>query len=53
MGHIIFIILHIAAIMFGWIGLVITIPAHVIYGAIRANGKRTAKAIEAAQNSNT
>jgi len=29
--HAIFIILHIAAVMFGLIGLFITIPSHIIY----------------------
>lgn len=31
MGHAIFIVLHIIAVLFGCFGLFITIPAHLIY----------------------
>jgi hypothetical protein len=35
MGHFIFCILHFLAFLFGFIGLFITIPLHIIYGAVR------------------
>jgi len=31
MGHALFVILHIIAILFGFVGLVITVPLHIIY----------------------
>ncbi len=34
MGHIIFVILHLLAILFGIVGLIITIPLHIIYAAV-------------------
>jgi len=34
MGHIGFAILHFLALMFGTVGLVITIPLHIIYTTI-------------------
>lgn len=34
MGHLIFIILHIIALIFGFVFLIVTIPAHLIYAAI-------------------
>lgn len=34
MGHLIFLCLHFAAILFGLVGLIITIPLHVIYCAV-------------------
>jgi len=38
MGHLIFIILHCAALFFtGCVGLIFTIPLHVIYCAIKSN----------------
>ncbi len=37
MGHVIFVFLHILALLFSAIWLVITIPAHLIYAAIRGN----------------
>ena len=37
MGHIIFCILHFACFIFGFIGLIITIPLHIIYCAVKAN----------------
>jgi len=46
MGHILFIILHLLALAFGIVGLVITIPLHIIYTAAsqpkgtRPDGKR-------------
>ncbi|MEW8230338.1 MAG: hypothetical protein AB2745_08445 [Candidatus Thiodiazotropha endolucinida] len=50
MGHFIFIVLHLVAILFtGFVFLFLTIPLHIIYAVIRSNGKKTAKAIEAAQ----
>ena len=33
-GHLIFIVLHCLALLFGFFGLFITIPAHLIYAAI-------------------
>jgi len=35
MGHVLFCILHLGAIVFGLVGLVITIPLHIIYSAVR------------------
>lgn len=37
MGHFIFIVLHLAALLFGAVLLVITIPCHLIYAAVKAN----------------
>lgn len=34
MGHIVFLGLHLLAILFGIVGLVVTIPLHIIYAAI-------------------
>lgn len=34
MGHTLFILLHLAAVLFGLVGLIITIPLHLIYAAI-------------------
>ncbi len=36
MGHFLFCILHLLAIVFGVIGLFLTIPLHLIYCAIKA-----------------
>lgn len=33
MGHIVFLFLHLMAVMFGFVLLMITIPAHLIYAA--------------------
>jgi hypothetical protein len=41
MGHIIFILLHLAAIICGFVFLFITIPLHLIYAAIKSKSKRT------------
>jgi hypothetical protein len=38
LGHLIFIVLHLIAVAFGAVLLVITIPLHLIYGA--ASGKK-------------
>jgi hypothetical protein len=41
LGHLIFLALHLAAIMFGLVGLVLTIPLHLIYtSASRPKGNR-------------
>jgi len=46
MGHLIFCILHLCALLFGFIGLFLTIPLHLIYSAakkpsgLREDGKR-------------
>ena len=51
MGHFLFIMLHIIAMLFtGFIFLMATIPLHIIYAAVKGNkpqavtGKRKAKA---------
>jgi len=40
MAHFIFCILHLAAILFGLVGLIITIPLHLIYCAVKAKNKK-------------
>jgi len=35
MGHVIFVVLHILAILFGCFGLFITIPLHLVYAAVQ------------------
>lgn len=35
MGHVIFVMLHLLAILFGFVFLFVTIPAHLIYSAMR------------------
>jgi hypothetical protein len=40
MGHFIFIILHLMAVLFGIVGLVITIPLHLIYAAVNKPNKK-------------
>ncbi len=40
MGHIMFIILHIIAILFGFVLLIITIPLHIIYSCMRTNKRK-------------
>jgi len=35
MGHAIFIVLHILAVLFGVIGLIITVPLHIVYAAVK------------------
>ena len=42
MGHIVFIFLHLIAIIFGFWLLIITIPTHLIYG-IASSGKKELK----------
>jgi hypothetical protein len=39
MGHVVFLLLHIGAVLLAPIVLVITIPLHLIYGAVRS-GRR-------------
>lgn len=34
MGHLLFIILHVIALLFGMVWLIVTIPLHLIYGAV-------------------
>lgn len=41
MGHIIFVILHLLAILFGLVGLIITVPLHIIYAAVIKQGRRS------------
>lgn len=40
-GHIIFVILHLLAILFGLVGLIVTIPLHIIYAAVVKQGRRS------------
>ncbi|MBS3777488.1 MAG: hypothetical protein KGY70_19995 [Bacteroidales bacterium] len=35
MGHFIFCVLHLLAILFGVVGLIITVPLHLIYSATK------------------
>ena len=35
MGHFIFIILHTVCVLFGFVGLIVTIPLHIIYAAVK------------------
>lgn len=35
-GHVCFVVLHVLAILFGVIGLLITVPLHLIFAAILA-----------------
>ena len=39
MGHLLFIILHVIAILFGFVFLIITIPLHLIYAAVGKKNK--------------
>jgi len=41
MGHVMFVILHIIAVLFGLIGLFITIPLHIIYTVVSGGNKST------------
>jgi hypothetical protein len=34
MGHVLFVVLHVIAILFGWVALILTIPLHLIYAAV-------------------
>ena len=36
MGHVLFVVLHIVAVLFGFWALLITVPLHLIYGAVTA-----------------
>lgn len=40
MGHLVFIILHIISVLFGFVFLIVTIPAHLIYGAVVSGRNR-------------
>lgn len=40
MGHFVFIVIHIICIAFGLWGLIISIPLHILYGAVKG-GKPT------------
>lgn len=40
MGHTFFMILHLLALVFGIVGLIITIPLHLIYSALSKQGKK-------------
>lgn len=42
MGHLVFVVLHVIALLFGALALVITIPAHLIYAAIGSSSARGA-----------
>ena len=39
MGHIVFLILHCLAFLFGCFGLFITVPLHLIYSVLSKKGK--------------
>jgi hypothetical protein len=39
MGHVIFIVLHVIAVLFGMVLLVVTIPAHLIYAAVKSKAR--------------
>ena len=43
MGHLLFLVLHVAAVLFGFVLLVVTIPSHLIYAAIKSNKSKTVK----------
>ena len=40
MGHFLFIVLHIAAVLFGIVGLIVTIPLHLVYSAVAGNSEK-------------
>ena len=40
LGHCVFMVLHVLALLFGFVLLFVTIPAHLIYCAIRSGNKR-------------
>lgn len=42
MGHGLFIILHILAVLFGFVLLFVTVPLHIIYACVRG-GKKAIK----------
>ena len=35
MGHVVFLVLHLLAFIFIWPGLLVTVPAHLIYAAVK------------------
>jgi len=35
MGHFLFCILHLGAILFGVVGLIVTIPLHILYSTVK------------------
>lgn len=37
MGHLIFFVFHLVALLYGWGFLLLTVPLHLIYAAIRSN----------------
>ena len=39
MGHLPFLLLHLSACLFLWVLLYVTIPAHLIYIAVRLQGR--------------
>ncbi len=43
MGHFLFIILHTMAVLFGIVGLIVTIPLHLIYSAVKKPNDDKAK----------
>lgn len=34
LGHCVFLLLHLAAVLFGLVGLIVTVPAHLIFMAV-------------------
>ena len=43
MGHVLFVLMHLAAVALGAGWLLVTVPAHLIYTAIRGNKPRVEK----------
>lgn len=41
MGHLLFLVLHVGALLFGVVGLVVTIPLHLIYGVLSGRSAKT------------
>lgn len=40
MGHLLFVILHLVAILFALVGLFVTIPLHIIYAVVRRGSRQ-------------
>lgn len=47
MGHLLFIVLHVIAVVFGMVLLFVTIPAHLIYAAVSQRSSAPARPIAA------
>ena len=46
MGHFLFIVLHIMAVLFGIVGLIITIPLHLIYSSMNNTNTKKKSGLE-------